>query len=187
VRLFVALHLSDAIQNTIEALSNELRPLDKTWKWVAANNLHLTLKFLGEIPEERVAQIQEALTRVPVPEPIAVEFRGLGFFPNERRPRVLWVAISEPQAIKVLAGEIDDALLAIGMPKEAREYSPHLTLARCEVGRISPDLQRALTVRGTETFGAMEAAQFHLVQSRLKPSGAEYSTLASYPVKQETR
>ena len=181
MRLFVALQIPEEIRAAIAALSRELKPLDDSWKWTTAENLHVTLKFLGEIPSDKSENVREALRRVPSEWPIEVKFAGLGFFPNERRPRVLWVAMKAPPSLPALAEAIDMALTKIGIPKEEREFTPHLTLARNKAGNIAPKLRDALAKYSTREFGMMDVSAFYLIESKLKSTGPEYTALESFP------
>jgi 2'-5' RNA ligase len=181
VRLFVALQISEEIRAAIAELGRELKPLDDSWKWTRAENLHLTLKFLGEIPSDKLESVRQALRGVPGEWPIEVKFSGLGFFPNERRPRVLWVGIEAPQSLPALAAAIDTSLAKVGVPKEERELTPHLTLARNKAGNIAPRLREVLAKYSAREFEMMNASAFHLVESKLKSTGPEYTTLESFP------
>ena len=107
MRLFVALDIAEAVRAAIESLIGELKPLDDSWKWVRAANLHVTLKFLGEVAPDNLAKIVEALRTAPTHGPVALKFHGLGFFPNERRPRVLWVGMDAPQSLMGLAAAVN--------------------------------------------------------------------------------
>jgi RNA 2',3'-cyclic 3'-phosphodiesterase len=180
VRLFVALQISEEIRAAIAALGHELKPLDDSWKWTRAENLHVTLKFLGEIPSDKLESIRQALRGVPGEWPIEVKFSGLGFFPDERWPRVLWVGMKAPPRVPALAAAIDAALAKVGVPKEEREFTPHLTLARNKAGNIAPKLREGLAKYLAREFGVMNASAFHLIESKLKHTGPEYTTLESF-------
>lgn len=181
MRLFVALQISEEIRAAIAALSRELKPLDDSWKWTRAENLHVTLKFLGEIPYDRLESVTEALRGVPGQWPIEVKFSGLGFFPNEGRPRVLWVGMKALRSLPALAAAIDVALAKVSVRKEEREFTPHLTLARSKSEEISSKLREAIAKYSAKELGMMNAAAFHLIESKLKSTGPEYTTLESFP------
>jgi 2'-5' RNA ligase len=185
VRLFVALEISEDVRKSIAELIGELKPLDSSWKWTRPENLHITLKFLGEIPEGSLKSIADVLHAVRTGLPIALTFRGMGFFPNEGRPRVLWTGINALQSLPSLAVSIDDALASIGVPREEKEFTPHLTLARSK-GKISPLLREVIAKYSTTEFGAVNASAFHLIESKLKPTGAEYTTIQSFPGASQT-
>ncbi|MBS1867074.1 MAG: RNA 2',3'-cyclic phosphodiesterase, partial [Acidobacteria bacterium] len=148
--------------------------------------LHVTLKFLGEIAEDKVPSANEALRRVPAGLPIPLKFQSLGFFPNERRPRVLWIGMSAPPSLTNLARAIDESLAQIGVAREEREFSPHLTLARGKDGRLTAALREAIAKHASSLFGEMSPTSFHLIESKLKSTGAEYTTLESFSGKPKT-
>ena len=180
MRLFVALEISEEIRASIAALIRELKPLDSSWKWARAENLHVTLKFLGEIPPEKLESIKGVLSFVNCEWPMPLKFRALGFFPNERRPRVLWAGMEAPKSLPALAATIEEALAKVGVPREEREFTPHLTLARSKDGKVSEKLRNTLGSYSTYQFGEMNASAFHLIESKLKSTGAEYTTLESF-------
>ena len=180
MRLFVALQISDEVRGAIAQLIRELKPLDDSWKWTRAENLHVTLKFLGETPESKLENITRSLSAVPADLPITLNFKGLGFFPNERRPRVLWVGMEAPQSLSALAAAIDDSLSQLEILREDRAFTPHLTLSRSKEGRISSKLREALAKYSTSEFKATEASKFHLIESKIRSTGAEYTTLQSF-------
>ena len=180
MRLFVALQIPNDVRETIAQLIRELMPLDNSWKWTRAENLHVTLKFLGETPQEKLRRICETLRSVPCAWPIPISFRGLGFFPNERRPRVLWIGMEAPPTLTELAASTEDALAGIGMPREERAFTPHLTLARSKDGGLSEKMRTALAKYASGQFDVMNASAFHLIESKLKSTGAEYTTLESF-------
>jgi RNA 2',3'-cyclic 3'-phosphodiesterase len=181
VRLFVALHVSNAIRAVVDDLIRELRPLDDSWKWTRAENLHITLKFLGEVAIDKVPSAIEILRNVPGSFSIPLKFHSLGFFPNERRPRVLWVGMDAPQSLSKLAMALDESLAQLGVAREGRDFSPHLTLARGRDAKPSRGFREAVEKCASRVFGGMNATSFHLMESKLKSTGAEYTTLESFP------
>src|ERR1700741_4536647 len=145
VRLFVALQISEEIRTAMVALGHKLKPLDDSWKWTRTENLHVTLKFLGEIPSDKLESVRQALRGVPGEWPIEVKFSRLGFFPNEWRPRVLWGGMETGQRLPALGTAIEGALAKVGVPRDEREFTPHLTLARNKSGSISQNLRETIT------------------------------------------
>jgi 2'-5' RNA ligase len=111
---------------------------------------------------------------------VTLELRGLGFFPNEKRPRVLWAGINASTNLAMLAADIDRATEKLGIPREQRPFSPHLTLARFEPPGLPEKLRSAIQENTAREFGTLRTGQFHLIESKLKPSGAEYTTLESF-------
>jgi RNA 2',3'-cyclic 3'-phosphodiesterase len=186
MRLFVALEIPAKVRQELASMIANLREAARQSsrngpKWVHAENLHLTLKFIGEVADDKAAAICGALASVPQGEPIELEFRGLGFFPNERKPRVLWAGIEGSPRLQLLAEDVENALERIGIPREQRPFYPHLTLARFEPAGLDAKLSEAITQNACRVFGSMRAREFRLIESKLKPSGAEYTTVQTFP------
>lgn len=182
MRLFVALEIPAELRTRFAALMEELGGLAPDAKWVRPQNLHITLKFIGHVADEKRGAIETALSGVRAPERLTLSFRTLGFFPNHRRPRVFWVGIEAPPALAALAREIDHAIEDLGIPAEHRAFSPHLTLARFEPPKSLPDgFRSAVQERAAATFGELQTGGFALVESKLKAGGAEYTTLRAFP------
>lgn len=149
-------------------------------KWVRAENLHVTLKFLGYTDDAKIDAIQQVLSPVRAAEPVSLDFRGIGFFPNEKRPRVFWAGMRASSNLAGLAADIDNAVHGLGFPLEERPLAPHLTLARFNPPRIPSPLASAVQKYRERTFGAFITREFHLFESKLKPTGAEYTKLNSF-------
>lgn len=181
MRLFVALEIPSAVRESLADLLNSLRAISPQTRWVRLQNLHVTLKFIGEMPETKLAAIRSTLAGVRSDQAVTLDFRGLGFFPNEKYPRVFWAGIEASPNLKTLAAEIDKATETLGIPREQRPFSPHLTLARFEPPRLPEKLRDAIRESAAREFGSWRTIQFHLIESKLKPSGAEYTTVESFP------
>lgn len=191
MRLFVALEIPAAVRDNLAALLKDLRDLslqlgDKRGRWVRPENLHVTLKFIGEAADTKLAGIRDALAKIRSEAPVDLQFRGLGYFPNEKHPRVLWVGLNASTNLALLAGDIDRALEPQGVAPEKRAFSPHVTLARFEPPVLHEKLGAAIQKNSQREFGSFQARDFHLIESKLRPSGAEYTTLASFPLTRET-
>ena len=181
MRLFVAIEIPDEIRKAIAGLLKELRAAAPQVKWVRAESLHITLKFLGETETGKLEAIRNALSSLRSEQPVTLEFRGLGFFPNEKRPRVFWAGMETSSNLKALAGTMDHSLHQLGFPLGDRPFTPHLTLARFASPGPPATLGAMARENESRTFGSMSASEFHLIESKLKPSGAEYTTLRSFP------
>ena len=181
MRLFVALEIPAEVRANLAELIRQLRAVAPQAKWVRAENLHITLKFIGEVPVEKLDPIRGALSKARSDSLAKLEFRGLGFFPSEKSPRVFWAGIKASANLKTLASEIESVLDKAGIPREQRTFSPHLTLARFESRKLPEKLRAAIQENSGREFGAFETKQFHLIESKLKPSGAEYTTVQSFP------
>lgn len=180
MRLFVALEIPAVVREKLAALLGDLRAIDEGPRWVRPENLHVTLKFIGEVSQEKLREIQPALAAVRANSEVKLELRGLGFFPAEKRPRVFWVGMQASANLATLARDIDAALGETGIPRETREFSPHLTLARINDGNLSEKLRAAIRERSAAEFGTIETSEFHLVESKLRRGGAEYTRVESF-------
>lgn len=144
---------------------------------MAEANLHITLKFLGQIDETRVPAVAEAIRAAAAPAAaFDVAVRGLGAFPTASRPRVVWAGLDEARALGALAAEVDDALATLGIPRESRPFAAHVTLGRVREPRRNPALAEALARRAD--FGRLPVARVSLMRSELHPRGARYTELA---------
>ena len=180
MRLFVALKIPRTVRENLAGLLEALRAITKEPSWVRPANLHVTLKFLGEVTDAKVEAVRSALRAIHSGQAVTLEFRGLGFFPNEKQPRVFWAGTEASPSLKMLAADIDAAMEKLGIPRERREFSPHLTLARFERARLQEALRSAIAANAQREFGSLRTGEFHLIHSKLKPSGAEYTTLDSF-------
>jgi 2'-5' RNA ligase len=181
VRLFVALDLPDPVRHAITELIAKLQPKSRTARWIRPENLHITLKFIGHVGNEKLSPIQTALSSIRAAQPIELHFRGMGFFPNEHRPRAFWCGIAASPILAELAANIDRALVPLGVEAETRPFAPHLTLARFKSDEGIREVVHAANDMKSTDFGAAFETNFHLYESLLKSTGAQYNRLASFP------
>jgi len=181
VRLFVALDLPDQVRHSIAELIAKLQPKSRAARWIKPENLHITLKFIGHVGNEKLSPIQSALSSIHAEQPVELRFRGMGFFPNEHRPRAFWCGIASSPNLAELAANIDRALAPLGIEAETRPFTPHLTLARFKSDEGIREVVQAATDMKSTDFGAATATNFHLYESLLKSTGAQYNRLASFP------
>ncbi len=180
MRLFVAIDIPAEIKDALRCFVARLRPTAKIG-WSPLDNLHITTKFIGEWPESRLDEMKRALASAPVKGPIDITVKGLGWFPNARRPRVFWVGVTGGEPLRALARSTEQAAAALGVPVEGRAYSPHLTLARIREAVPLERLHQALDSLPTGCgfdFGSFSATQFFLYLS----AGGKYSQLAGFPL-----
>jgi 2'-5' RNA ligase len=180
MRLFVALDLNESVRAAISAFCENLRRAYPEARWARPAGIHVTLKFVGEVKEDRVAPIQAALGKVFTAAPIEMDFRGTGFFPNEHRPRVFWIGIHATPNLAQIASEIESQLEALGIARETRDFLPHLTLARFDDNRGIDKLLAALRESSSQEFGAVKTSEMHLYQSKLGHGGAQYTRLKTF-------
>ncbi len=187
LRLFVALDPPEAVRRRLAAIQAELRRLAGRRagevRWTAPEGIHLTLQFLGAVPEERVEAVRRAVTAAAAASrPLSLEVRGAGGFPSARRPRVVWAGLGgELDALAALAAELAGRLAPLGFPPEERPFSPHLTLGRARDGKGAPGLGGALA-RAAEEAAPWRADSLVLFRSHLSPQGACYEELHRAPL-----
>ncbi len=179
MRLFTAIDLPQEALLRLDRLVAALRP-EALIKWSPLDNLHITTKFIGQWPEERMSELHSALDKVAPRSPFQVEIRNLGWFPNERSPRVLWAGVDGGEALKRLARETDEALAALGIAEEAREFSPHLTLARIKSPVPLRGLRQKVEEMREAVIGQFEVSQFNLFRSDPGSNSSIYRKLREY-------
>jgi RNA 2',3'-cyclic 3'-phosphodiesterase len=190
MRLFVALDIDEAIRERIRRFVNELRALAPNVRWVSPESMHITLKFIGEQPESKVSAIEATLAKVSAPS-MRISFSGCGFFPNAKSSRVFWIGVEAGAELVQLAKQIEEALGPLGIEKEKRGFSPHLTLARAGGGSGAPGrqkgdrpnqsfaaVQKRLAGIPSPEFGRMTAREFFLYRSQLSSQGSRYTKIA---------
>jgi 2'-5' RNA ligase len=183
VRCFIAVEIPQHILNHITEYTSELKPLAPNIRWVRLGAMHITLKFLGEISESLVERVRDKLM------PIRLKFhtfelavKGSGFFPSQRSPRVIWIGLEQDNNRSLFKVQqwIEDALLIEGFNREKRRFSPHITLGRIKLaGHLEPVFN--YLERNPFPTQSFSANAVNLMRSRLKPDGAEYSVIESYP------
>jgi len=184
MRLFVALELPGDVRAALVDLIAQLKPFCPGASWAGTEGMHVTLKFIGhaigDADAEKFGAARTALATVKSAAPVDIRYRGIGFFPNARRPRVMWCGIEAAANLATLAAHIERSLEPLGIPHEERAFVPHLTLARFK----SPEGLSALAKKSQEfarrDFGSSRETEFHLFESKLKPGGAEYRKIESY-------
>ena len=179
MRLFTAIDLPGDVRGRIDDLIRQLRPLAPI-TWSRASNLHITTKFIGQWPEERLPELKQALVVAGRPS-IPIRVRGLGFYPNRKSPRVFWAGVEAPPELTALAREIDLAVAKLGVEPESRVYSPHLTLARIRKPTRLNSLEEQIARLGEPDFGAFAAGRFFLYHSKPGPAGSVYTKLSEFP------
>jgi RNA 2',3'-cyclic 3'-phosphodiesterase len=180
MRLFVGLDLPGEVVCSLERLLDRLRPAAAI-HWSPPANLHITTKFIGEWPEERLAELNAALEGLPSREAIEVHVHRVGFFPNPHSPRSFWCGI-EAAGLCGLAADTDRAISALGVAGETRDFSPHLTLARIKERPHLQALREAVAALPSLDFGRFQAGSFFLYRSTLRPAGSVYTKLAEFPL-----
>jgi len=189
IRAFIALDLSSEISQRLDQISSDLkkRMPPNVVRWVPAQNIHLTLKFLGDVSTANLESLQKMIQiegeNVP---PFDLSVGSVGAFPNVHRPRVVWVGVTAPETLPALQHGIEMSANRLGYPLEERPFSPHLTLGRVNRNISPTDLQhveQALSGYNVGFIGAVHLTAVHLYRSDLTPQGAHYTRLYSAPLK----
>lgn len=174
-----------AIREFVARLQAEC-PDAKGARWARVEGMHVTLKFIGEVPEEKVERIKKELAGVRGPArggaTVEMNFRGVGFFPSAKHPRVFWAGIEATPNLAEIANEIEKRMERLGIQSEKRTFRPHLTLARFKSEEGLPKLREAIEKAGAMEFGSTRTSEFHLYQSKLIRGGAVYTKLETYSV-----
>jgi 2'-5' RNA ligase len=178
MRVFLAVDLPPELRNGLTKLQRELEPLTDTARWVAPESIHITLKFIGEVVETRLEDIDAALTGLTW-KSFSITVRGVGFFPGNRSPRVFWAGMEAP-TMQDLAEELDSRMERLSFEKEKRAFRPHITLARARDSRIDSSLVTAAAKYAEHDFGFFTVDRIFLFRSILKPTGAVYEKLREY-------
>ncbi len=183
MRLFIAINLPDEMIWKLERLLTVLRT-EALIKWSPLDNLHITTKFIGEWPTERVPELENQLLKLLPREPFEVELRGLGWFPNERTPKVLWTGVHASSALADLFRETEQCLAKLGVPAEDRPFSPHLTLARIKSPVPLDSLRRKIEELQPASLGAFPVKQFDLFRSDPGSHASIYRKIRSFAFEQ---
>ena len=186
MRCFVAVDLSEGVRGAVARAEEALRAgaTGADVRWVAATGFHVTIQFLGEVPESRRDDLAAALAAAARDvQPFDLGARGMGSFPNTRRPRVVWVGIEgATEELAALATRVGAAMAGCGFPPEARPFTGHVTIGRVRTGRGLGALAAAIQARSAEPFGSWSVRDVVLYRSRLSPRGATYEALARPPL-----
>ena len=176
MRLFTGLDLPEDVRVNLSRLLELLRPAGQL-RWSPVYNLHITTKFIGEWPENRLPELVDRLKPLGKRPPIDISVAGMGWFPNPHNPRVLWTGVKAGPELAQLAADTDEITGAIGVPRETKKFAPHLTLARI-TDRVSlTGVRQAIAELGTTDFGSFQADRFYLYLSKPGPNGSIYTKL----------
>jgi 2'-5' RNA ligase len=182
-RLFIAIDISEQARSLVASRIDQLkrRFTNVRVSWTKPENLHLTVKFLGDVEESRITELVKMVAgAASALSPIQAELNGPGVFPSERKPKVLWLGITDPQgSIRMAAAVIEKACEKIGFAPELRPFRPHLTIGRIRAPRAANELARAHIQMSFEKI-AFEVPELVLYQSELRPTGSVYTRVAGF-------
>ena len=177
MRLFIAIELPDEIKQGITRVQEQLKRSGASAGWTRPEGIHLTLKFLGEVPDAKVTEIMQALDgAVRGTGRFQLAVAGAGAFPNAKVPRVLWIGVGgNVEQLGTLQSSVENAMTNLGFEREARKFSPHLTLARIKFPKPRDNWQQVIDAVKDVKLGGFEACRVSLMQSELKREGAVYT------------
>lgn len=183
-RIFVAVDVEEpSIVGAVERIKGALLSSGAQMKPVESHNLHFTIRFIGEVSRIVAEEVARSLMRLEF-SPFTIRLKGMGAFPNERSPRVIWIGVSEGSEDMVdLRNRVESILRQLGILPERERFVPHLTLARLKEPRAPPSLSRIIYDYSDQDFGSMVVDKVRLKRSTLTPRGPIYETMAEVKAK----
>jgi RNA 2',3'-cyclic 3'-phosphodiesterase len=177
MRLFIAIELPEDVRQAIAKVQQQLQTSGADANWTRPEGIHLTLKFLGDVPEAKVAGVLQGMTDAAQGTgTLRFEVSGAGAFPSAKAPRVLWLGLTGDTArLAALQRAVEDAMAAAGFEREERNFSPHLTLARIRFPRPRDNWERRIEGIRDVRLGGFDADRVSLMKSELHPGGAVYT------------
>ena len=178
MRAFIAVNLDDGLRRAIAETQDALRATGADVKWVRAESMHLTLKFLGWVEDARIPEIVKAVgTALEGQAPFRLRVEGVGGFPSPTAPRVIWVGVKEGAAeLAELSRLVEDAVEPLGFEREGRPFSPHATVGRAKGAGGRQGLTAAMREAAEREFGEMQVTKVELMRSDLRPTGPIYTS-----------
>jgi len=178
VRAFIGIPVSDEVRAALAGLQRELGRCSARVKWTEPENIHLTLRFLGEMDDQMAERVKTAMDEAAGGGPIPFRVDGVGSFPPRGKPRVIWAGVSDGAgAVSELQTKLEAALDPLGFEKE-RRFVPHLTIGRVKAPQGAEELIPRIERHAGTQFGSCTASEMVLFESRLTPGGAVYTALA---------
>jgi RNA 2',3'-cyclic 3'-phosphodiesterase len=180
IRTFLAIRPADHVIDEVAAMQAKLGDAGADVRWIARDSMHLTIHFLGDVREAELAEIERGLAEgLAAVVPFDLECRGLGVFPNQKRPRVVWVGL-DGEGLERLAESVETVLSPLGFPPQERDFTPHITIGRVRSARGSENLVRALKANAESSFGTSRIDFVTLYKSQLRAEGSVYTPLATF-------
>jgi 2'-5' RNA ligase len=185
MRLFIAIEIPDEIKKEMVKVQEQLRKANIDASWTRTDGMHLTLKFLGEVPETKIAEIVNGLQKAAEGiGPLKLSVSGVGTFPNPKNARVVWIGLAgDIEKLSRLQVAVENAMVLLGMAREERKFTPHLTLGRIKYIRSRDTWIKILEEIKDISLPGFEATSVSLMKSELKPSGAVYTEMGRVELK----
>ena len=181
MRTFIAVDIPEGLRAELGKWQKKLGKFSPEAILVRPENIHLTLKFLGETPSSQIKQVSHALSAFRPIDPFTIHLKGFGVFPHAQPPQVLWVRIKPCPPLEDLSAKLNASLETIGFPLPQKVFKPHLTLARFRPPRLRPEIKNYFLADSLTIFDPITVRGFSLFESVLKPEGPTYRKLAHFP------
>jgi 2'-5' RNA ligase len=184
LRSFIAIELSETAKSALAELQQELKKTGADVRWVKPENIHLTLKFLGNIEKNIIDSIVQILTGTCNKfEVFTLEIKGTGVFPSVKSPRVIWVSANGKTTVTGIQLEIETGLSSLGFEREKRTFTPHLTLGRFKTSQGKRPLLDKVELFKDNSYGVIDVRSISIMRSDLSPAGAKYTRIAEIPLR----
>ncbi len=181
MRLFIAVELPEHVREEIARVQDRLKITKDKIKWVDPSSIHITLKFLGEVGEEKIEKIFQVIEQITAKiGPFTLKIEGTGAFPNFASPRVIWMGAKDASSLIYLAAELENALEKKGFSREKRKWVPHLTVGRVKTLKEKDKLKEVVLREEGSRVGEMEVKYVTLMQSQLTPKGPIYTPIKRF-------
>jgi len=184
IRSFIAVEIPEPLRAKLDGVQRELKRADADVRWVRPESIHLTLKFLGSVTEEELEKLAGVIAPIISSwVPFEVRLQGIGCFPSCRNPRIVWLGIEQGSAeASSLQKAVENQAADVGFPPETRAFKPHLTLGRVRSSRGKGSLAQVVENHREVEIGSFRVNEVYLFKSELKPSGAVYTKLQTFPL-----
>jgi len=183
MRCFIAIELPENVKSALSDIEGKLKKINADIRWVKPDNIHLTLKFLGNVEEETVGKIAKLMEKICSRyNSFYLEIKGVGMFPDKKYPRVLWIGVMDNNILETLQKDIEDSMATIGFEKEKR-FNAHLTLGRFRSSKGKDALLDAIKELESNNYGTINVKSISLMKSDLHPEGARYTKIAEFLLK----
>ena len=184
IRTFIAVELPKEIHDKLQQIQNDFRASMPDVRWNKPGNVHLTLKFLGDVQLSRIDRITSSLMDIAGQfSPFTMSLAGMGAFPNPRKPRIVWVGVENgADTLVEIANSIEASMKQLGFPREKRPFRPHLTVGRIRQLKNPEAMTRALEQSRVGELGRFTVEKICFIRSQLDPAGSIYTTLAEAPL-----
>ncbi len=185
MRCFIAIDIPASIKEAIDNITGKLSRSSADIRWIPSKNVHLTLKFLGEVEDAVLPDIEKRISiSCEAMGAFSINIRGIGAFPDFKHPNVLWMGIDRSNSLEDIYLSIEDSLKEMGFEKDNRRFSPHLTIARIKDRKGIDTVFKELYTYKDTFFGSIDVNEVLLMKSVLKPAGAEYFKLSGFKLRQ---